>query len=168
MEEAVRVENSNMSLDFGINPLKRRSWRLPSWRPLLQCQQLPPGLGPGPTLRSLDLCVLEAKIQFVWSDHLLIAIFIGPKPRLGFLQPWLEALNSESKQGKVSFNHEVGAHILLSQVWQSRDNQTNVNANSFPRRLWFLCIPSLGTKLWCWQPLGPSTPHTENYQTPSS
>lgn len=73
--------------------------------------------GPGPTLRSLDPCVLEAKIQFVWTDHLRIAIFIGPRPKLGFLQPWLEAHNSETEQGKVSFNHEVvGAHILLSQV----------------------------------------------------
>lgn len=67
-------------------------------------------------LRSLDLCVLKAKIQFVWFDHFLIATFIRPKPKLGILQPWLEPLNSETKQGRVSFNHEVGSHILLSQV----------------------------------------------------
>jgi hypothetical protein len=37
-------------------------------------------------VRALDLCVLQAKTQFV-SDHLLIANFIGPKPKLGFLEP---------------------------------------------------------------------------------
>lgn len=39
---------------------------------------------------------------------MLIASFIGPKPKLGFLEPWLEASNSEIKQDKVTFNHEVG------------------------------------------------------------
>lgn len=146
MEEAVGVENSNMSSDFGNNPPKGEAGEcLPEGH---YCNANGYLLGPGPTLRSLDLCVVEPKIQFVWFGHLLIATFIGPKPKLGILQPWSEALNSETKQGRVSFNHEVGAHILLSQVWQSRDNQTNANnANSFPQRLWFLCIPSLGTNL---------------------
>lgn len=41
---------------------------------------------PGPTVFSLDLSILGAEIQFL-SDHLLIANFIGLKPKLGFLEP---------------------------------------------------------------------------------
>lgn len=62
-------------------------------------------------MRSLDLCVLEADLQFL-SNNMSIANFIEPKSKLGFLEPWLEALNSEIKQGKVTLNHEVGHGFL--------------------------------------------------------
>jgi hypothetical protein len=64
-------------------------------------------LRPGPTMVSLDMSILGAEIQFL-SDHLLIANFIGPKPKLGFLEPWLKSLNNTIKQGQVFFNHEAG------------------------------------------------------------
>lgn len=57
-------------------------------------------------MRSVDLCVLEAEIQFL-SNHMLIANFIGPKPKFGILEPWMEALNSKIRNGHVSFNHEA-------------------------------------------------------------
>lgn len=64
-------------------------------------------LWPGPTVISLYLSVLEAEIRF-WFDHLLITNFIGPRSKLGFLEPRLETLNTKIKQGKVTINHEVG------------------------------------------------------------
>lgn len=38
---------------------------------------------------------------------MLIANFIGPKPKLGFLVPWMEALNNRKMHGQVFFNHEA-------------------------------------------------------------
>lgn len=60
-----------------------------------------------PTMSSLDLSVLEVEIQFL-SNHLLITNFIGPKPKRGSLEPWLESLNNVIKHGQVFFNHEFG------------------------------------------------------------
>lgn len=93
MEEAGGVENSNMSSDFGNNPLKGEATEcLPEGH---YCNANGYLLGPGPTLRSLHPCVIEAKIQFVCTDHLLIAIFIGLRPRLGF---WILATMVGSSQ----------------------------------------------------------------------
>lgn len=61
---------------------------------------------PGPIMISLDLCVLEVEIQFL-SYHLLMVNFILPKPKFGFLEPWMEPSNTNIKNGHVSFNHEA-------------------------------------------------------------
>lgn len=51
--------------------------------------------------------MLEAEFQIV-SDNLFIVNFIGRRPKLGLLEPGMDLLNYEIKQGKVTFNHEVG------------------------------------------------------------
>lgn len=57
-------------------------------------------------MRPLDLSDVQLEIRFL-SNHLLIANFIGPKPKFGFFNPWVEILNHEVKQGHATFNHEV-------------------------------------------------------------
>lgn len=64
-------------------------------------------LQPEPIMRFLDLNLLESKIQSS-SDHLLIVNFIGPKPKLEFLEPYMDALKSEIKIGSITYNHEAG------------------------------------------------------------
>ena len=54
---------------------------------------------------------------------MLIANFIGPKPKLGFLEPWLEALNSEIKQSTVTFNHKLAmVSFIVSVTHQTQPN----------------------------------------------
>ena len=53
-------------------------------------------------MRAFDLCVLQAEIQFL-LEHPLIANFIGPKSKLGFMEPSPEALNYEITLGKLIF-----------------------------------------------------------------
>ena len=73
-----------------LNPLQAMDASLPTWSHTVSNHY---SLQPGPYLRHCDIHI--CKLEMLLFEDPLIINFVGPKPCMGFLIPWLSQLNVE-------------------------------------------------------------------------